>query len=262
VDQETETDPRFELKLDTGRSLPETIAEQLRTLVDEGEFRPGSKLPNESELARRMRVARSSVRTALQRLETQGVLEVKRGVGWHVRRVPPPNDGGAGLFDGKHYPASDLFEVRIALEGLAASLAAVRATEEEIDEIDRHNADHSAAGDDHDELLRSDIAFHEAIVRASQNELLIENYQQVVTQLTDWRYESYAERGVPLRSAREHAKVVRFLRNRDPVGARAAMNGHLHRSYDALPEIKNELLDSTFSRADNEPEWHERPYDK
>jgi GntR family transcriptional regulator, transcriptional repressor for pyruvate dehydrogenase complex len=262
MDQEDETDPRYELRLGAGRPLPEAIADKIREFVDNGMFKPGSKLPNESELARNMRVARSSVRTALQRLEAHGVLEVKRGVGWHVRRAPGARaDATGGLFVGKRYPAADLFEVRIGLEGLAASLAAVRATDGEIDDIAKYNAEHLNAGDDPDELLRTDVAFHEAIVRASQNELLFENYQQVVGELAEWRYRSYSDRGVPLRSAREHAKVVRFLRNHDPSGARAAMNGHLHRLYDGLPEISGEPLDSTHSGLDGEPEWPNRQVD-
>jgi len=259
MEQEDEIDPRYELRLGAGRSLPEAIADKVREFVDDNVFKPGTKLPNESELARNMHVARSSVRTALQRLEAHGVLEVKRGVGWYVRRTAAPGpDGPIGLLSTKRYPVADLLEVRIGLEGLAASLAAVRATDGEIDDIAKHNAEHLNAGEDADELLRSDIAFHEAIVRATRNELLFESYQQVVSELTDWRYRSYFDRGVPLRSAREHSKVIRFLRNHDPGGARAAMNGHLHRLYDGLPEITGEPLDSTDSGSDSDPEWPNR----
>lgn len=256
MDREDEIDPRYELRLGAGRPLPEAIADKIRELVDDGMFKPGTKLPSEAELARNMRVARSSVRTALQRLETFGVCEGKRGVGWYVRRSPAPSVGGAdGLSLGKRFAVSDLFEVRIGLEALAASLAAVRATDGELDEINKYNTDHRDAGDDPDELLRTDLAFHEAIVRASRNDLLWETYQRIVGELTDWRYRSYGEADVPVRSAREHARVVRFLRNRDPGGARAAMNSHLHRSYDALSEIEHEPLDSTDGGSEREPEW-------
>jgi GntR family transcriptional regulator, transcriptional repressor for pyruvate dehydrogenase complex len=257
--RDDEIDPRFELRLGAGRPLPEAIADKIREFVDNGVFKPGTKLPNESEVARNMGVARSSVRTALRQLEAHGVLESKRGVGWYVRRsLAKPADDASGT---KHYPVADLFEVRIGLEGLAASLAAVRATPGEIDDIAKYNAEHLDAGDDPEELLRTDIAFHESIVRASRNELLFERYQQVVGELTEWRYRSYSDRGVPLRSAREHAKVVRALRNHDPSGARAAMNGHLHRLYDGLPEISAEPLDSTVSSSEVEPDWRDHRED-
>jgi GntR family transcriptional repressor for pyruvate dehydrogenase complex len=261
VDHEAEADPRFELKLDAGRPLPEIIADKLRELIDLGVYRPGGRLPNESELARNMKVARSSVRTALQRLETLNVLEVKRGLGWYVRRNPPAQATSLpALFD-RRYRISDLFELRIGLEGLAASLAAVRATEGEIEDIAKYNQQFHDAGDDAEELFRTDLAFHEAIVRASRNELLSETYQRTVSELAEWRFQSYAERGVPLRAAREHGKVVRYLRNRDPGGARAAMNGHLQRLYDGLPDITEEPLDLTHSGSEAEPEWHSRQRD-
>lgn len=256
-----ERDGCYELRLVPGTPLPEAIAEKIREQIDAGMHKPGSRLPSESDLARNMRVARSSVRTALQRLEAHGVVEGKRGVGWHVRRAAPLGaDGSAGLLANRRYSLADLMEVRIGLEGLAASIAAVRITDGEIDDIVKFNQQHDEAGqaDDHDELLRTDVAFHEAIVRASRNDLLFETYQQVVAELTEWRYRSYGDRGVPLRSAREHAKVVRFLRNHDPSGARAAMNGHLHRLYDGLPDIDDEPLDSTESSASGEPVWRNR----
>lgn len=253
---DTDRARHFELKLDAGRPLPEVISDKVRELIDAGIYKPGGRLPNESELARNMRVARSSVRTALQRLEAQRVLEVKRGLGWYVRRIPPPEaQRPPSLIDG-HYGISDLFELRIGLEGLAASLAAVRADEGEVEDIWKLNQQHQDAGDDPDELLRTDEAFHEAIVRASRNDLLIETYLRVVGELREWRYQSFSVPGVARRSAREHSKVVRYLRNDDPGGARAAMNSHLQRLYDALPEIPEEPLDTTQSAPDAEPEWH------
>jgi DNA-binding FadR family transcriptional regulator len=248
----------FELKLDAGRPLPEIIADKIRELIDAGVYKPGGRLANESELARNMRVARSSIRTALQRLEAQQVLEVKRGLGWYVRRVPPPDaQHPRALLDGR-YRISDLFELRIGLEGLAASLAAIRADEGEIEDIWKLNQEHQDAGEDLDELLRTDEAFHAAIVQASRNDLLIETYSRIVGELREWRHQSFAVSGVSLRSAREHGKVVRYLRNGDPGGARAAMNSHLQRLYDALPDISEEPLDTTQSAPDAEPEWQLR----
>ena len=254
---DTDRDRQFELRLDAGRPLPEVIADRIRELIEAGVYKPGGRLDNESELARNMKVARSSVRTALQRLETLRVLEVKRGLGWYVRRTPPPDaPGPPSLLEGRNYRISDLFELRIGLEGLAASLAAVRVTQGEVEDIAKFNTQHQEAGDDYDELLRTDEAFHEAIVRASRNELLFETYSRIVGELREWRHQSYSVRGVPVRSAREHSKIVRYLRNGDPGGARAAMNGHLQRLYDELADIGDEPLDTTHSGPDAEPDWH------
>ena len=255
-------DRQFELKLDAGRPLPDVIADKVRGLIDAGVYKPGGRLANESELARNMKVARSSVRTALQKLETLHILEVKRGLGWYVRRTPPLDTSGSPLFTGGAYRKSDLFEMRIGLEGLAASLAAIRATEGEIEDIAKFNQQYLEAEGNQDELLRTDEAFHEAIVCASRNDLLIETYMRIVGELRDWRYDSYAVRSVPLRSGREHSKIVRYLRNNDPGGTRAAMNGHLQRLYDELADITDEPLDTTRSGLDAEPDWHRRGSDR
>jgi DNA-binding FadR family transcriptional regulator len=257
MDQEADSDPRYELKIDPGTPIPEAIADALRGLIDDGEFKPGAKLPNESELARKLKVARSSVRTALQRLEAQDVLQVRRGLGWYVRRsLPAAGEAGyaANLGD---YRTSDLFELRIGLEGLAASLAAVRASDAEIENIAKLNTQHEQAVDQ-EALLRTDVAFHGAIFEASRNALLTETYNRIIGGLADWRYDSYASPGTPRRSARDHGKIVRFLRNHDSGGARVAMDAHLQRLYDQLPEMDDEPLEGPEIVVSLETDWHRR----
>jgi DNA-binding FadR family transcriptional regulator len=160
MDHEADLDPRYALSLDVGQALPDAIAETLRRLIEAGDPKPGDRLPTESELARKMKVARSSVRTALQKLEAQGAVEVRRGLGWFVRRNQPVPSGQSWGRIGE-FAISDLFELRIGLEGLAASLAAVRARPGEVDDIDKFNQQHLEAGDDPEELLRADQLFHE-----------------------------------------------------------------------------------------------------
>jgi DNA-binding GntR family transcriptional regulator len=63
---------------------------------------------------------------------------------------------------------------------------------------------------------------------------------------------------VARRSARDHGKVLRYLRNQDSGGARVAMNGHLQRLYDELPDIGEEPLDTTEGAVGQDPEWRGR----
>lgn len=154
----TSRDTQWELRLDQRRPLPEVIEEKLRELIESGVLPAGERLPNEPELARRMGVARSSVRTALQRLEVLRVVEVRRGRGWFVRRKPAdylPGDFMEWLSE-RRFRFGERLEVRMALEGMAVSLAAARATEGEIDDIAKLSKDHLAAFPDVDELIRTD----------------------------------------------------------------------------------------------------------
>jgi GntR family transcriptional repressor for pyruvate dehydrogenase complex len=248
-------EPDWELALDRGQSLPDAIAEKIRELIEVGTYRPNSRLPTEAELARKMKVARSSVRTALQRLETRRLVEVRRGLGWYVRRSAPAEPAAVpNMVGDRHYRLSDLFEVRMGLEALAVSLAAVRISDGEVADIAKLNRLHAEA-EGQDELLRTDEQFHEAIVRASRNPLLIENYLSLVPELAQWRYQSFASPGVPIRCAREHSRIVRFLRSRDAAGARAAMNSHLQPLYDEIADIEAEPLDLMSASAEPEVDW-------
>src|SRR5689334_24706893 len=170
MDQEIDTDARFDLRKDAGRPLPEIIADKVQELIDGGVYRPGRRIHAEADLTRRWTVARSSLRTALQRLETLGVLESKHGRGWYVRRGAPPSGRELSeAFGGGEHDIADLLEVRIGLEGLAASLAAIRATEGEIEDIAKLSRQHEEAAADREALLATDRAFHDAIVRAARN---------------------------------------------------------------------------------------------
>jgi len=256
----------WELRIDSRRPLPELIEDKLRELIDAGEFVAGQQLPNEPELARRMGVARSSVRTALQRLQVARIVEVRRGRGWFVRRPPvDPQGTFLGRISERRPDIGELLEVRMALEGMAASLAAARASDGAIDDIAKRCKDHiDARAADIDELIRTDEKFHEAVVRASGNELLIATYQVLVPELVEFRRASFSERGMPARSGIEHDTVVTFLKRRDSAGARAAMMSHLLKLYHAVlagsddGHAANVQL-STLVDSSDEPDWPSAP---
>lgn len=256
----------WELRLDARRPLPEVIEEKLRDLIDRGEFSPGQQLPNEPELARRMEVARSSVRTALQRLEAQRLVEVRRGRGWFVRRKPvtDPEGGFVSWISERRFRVSDLLEVRMALEGMAASLAAARATDGEIDDIVKLSSDHRGAHADVDELVRTDEAFHEAIVTASRNELLITTYRMLVSELAEFRRRRFTVRETAARSGTEHDTVVTFLKRKDAAGARTAMTQHLLALYQEVQAVDDgdepgePAQLATFVGVEDEPDWPRR----
>ena len=74
------------------RRLYRQIADQIRALIRTGEFKPGSRLPPERDLAKQLGVSRPSVREALIALEVEGLVEVRIGSGIYVRGRPeaPP----------------------------------------------------------------------------------------------------------------------------------------------------------------------------
>lgn len=255
-------DESWALSPDTRKPLPELIEEKIRSLIESGRFKAGDRLPTEPELAQRMEVARSSLRTALQRLQLQGVVEVVRGRGWYVRSTDVSRRKEPLVFD-RRISDLDLMEVRIALEGTAASMAALRATSGELDDIAKLAEAHRQVPlDDKDELLRTDEAFHSAVVKASHNELLDQLHRPLVVQLRAFRRNSYGSTEVHSRSANEHSQVAWFLKRRDEGGARAVMTTHLLGLYNDMAAQAGMPAESrtalTTYLADREPEWRQR----
>jgi len=252
-------DESWALSPNTRKPLPELIEDKIRSLIKGGKFKPGDRLPTEPELAQRMAVARSSLRTALQRLQLQGVVEVMRGRGWYVRSADLSDHEEPLVFD-RRVDDADLMEVRIALETTAASLAAIRASQGELDDIAKLAKLHQSASiDDKDDLLQTDEDFHAAVVRASHNELLDQLYRSLVPQLRAYRRNSYGSSEVHVRSANDHHQITWFLKRRDEGGARAAMATHLLGLYNDLAAQTGTPADEratlTTYALEDEPQW-------
>jgi GntR family transcriptional regulator, transcriptional repressor for pyruvate dehydrogenase complex len=232
-------DPAWALPPDTRRPLPEVIEDKIERMIDAGELSWGQQLPNENELARRLHVGRSSVRTALQRLQMRGLVEVARGRGWTVAATPPSalEDVGDDQV-AEHNEMVKLSEVRAAIEATATRIAAREATDLELNAIsDAHDA-HRAAGTraDVDELMRTDEAFHSAIVAAAHMPLLTHIYNEVVPHVRPLRLAKFTDQPSTAReSADGHALVLSFLRRRD-AGAGTAMEIHV-RNFAPAPTL-------------------------
>ena len=250
------------LSPNTRKPLPELIEDKIRQLIDSGRYKAGDRLPTEPDLAKEMAVARSSLRTALQRLQLQGIVEVMRGRGWYVRSTSVDERDESLVIDSR-VSDSDLMEVRIALEATAASLAALRADEGEIDEIAKRARDHqTASAEDKEELLRTDEEFHAAVVKASHNELLEQMYRSLVPKLRASRRASYSSAELHNRSANDHNQVAWFLKRHDEGGARTAMTTHLLGLYNDLVASAGkpvgEQADLNTYALEQEPDWHPR----
>lgn len=114
----------------------------------------------------------------------------------------------------------------MALEGMAASLAAARATEGEIDGIAKLSKQHLAAWPDINKLITTDEAFHEAI-SAPVTRVTCRDVSHADSPAHRVAPTNFSRHGVPTRSGTEHDNVVNFLKRRDSAGARTAMMTHL-----------------------------------
>jgi DNA-binding FadR family transcriptional regulator len=211
------------------------IAEQLRTLMAAGEFKPGCRLPAERDLAKQFGVSRPSVREALIALEVEGWVEVRTGSGVYVLERAGRLNGSGTKVPPAEWGPLELIRARRVIEGEIASLAATQAKRKHIqairDAIDlmEEDTDRGVAP------LAGDRAFHTAIAQACENVVLLETVQ------TFWdarrgplfeRLGDYFETVPSWRMAiAEHENVLAAIRARDPQGARAAMQQHMDKSH-------------------------------
>ncbi len=210
------------------RRLYRQIADQIRTLISNGEVAPGARLPAERDLARQLGVSRPSLREALIALEVEGLLDVRVGSGIYVSQ-PDGRAHGAVLAD-----ASGPFEViraRWMIEGECAALAARHGTGVQLRAIRKAHANLLREAKRHHNPLEADRAFHVAIAQASGNSAL----ELVVQTLWDQRvgplYRALETKleypAMAAETSREHEAVLAAILARDPAAARSAMRRHM-----------------------------------
>ncbi|WP_433803062.1 FadR/GntR family transcriptional regulator [Actinomycetospora sp. CA-084318] len=254
---------------DTRKPIPDLVADRILELVREGILAPGEKLITEPELARRFGVARSSVRSGLQRLQAQGVVEVNRGRGWFVSATPSRTTAEVmqERMAAREFDVRDVMEVRIALEGAAAGLAAARASAGQRDDIVKlSRIDQAADPGDSAAMLKADEEFHGAIVEASGNEYLKSLYGMLTPLVAEWREHSFTSAEVHDRSALDHVQVAVQIRRGDEIGARMAMATHLlglysgiRRQVDVASEKRAPATVSTYIEIRDSPMFEDPP---
>jgi GntR family transcriptional repressor for pyruvate dehydrogenase complex len=156
--------------------LSDTVAAELEKRMLEGSLKPGDRLPPERTLALDLGVSRPSLREAIQKLVSKGLLSTRHGGGTHVtdRLEAHFVDPWQDMLKGHPLLHRDLLEFRQMLESQAAALAAERATDVDIGRLDAvHSAlEASYSSGDLALCIDADVAFHQAIAEASHNVLI------------------------------------------------------------------------------------------
>ena len=151
--------------------VAERVVEEIRAYIDQNGLQPGHKLPPERVFIDRLGVGRSSLREALRVLTTLGVIEVRHGDGMYVAAAPDVWSGSStALFDATEENAlRNLVETRLGIE-LAASIAATqRATDEDIEQLQRFVEEHERRMDTDPNYTWDSLAFELAVVEMTGN---------------------------------------------------------------------------------------------
>jgi GntR family transcriptional regulator, transcriptional repressor for pyruvate dehydrogenase complex len=225
--------------------LSDTIYCQLLEEIMAGRFSVGDRLPTENQLAQRFSVSRPVVREALQRLQTDGVVIARQGSGTYVQRSPSQRVAELTSQHSLH-EVLQVMELRMALEELAAKLAARNRTDEQIRVIENARRALGEVFGQGIAAKEADFAFHRAIAVASGNGVLVETLDQlserfkggmnVTLSLTREASEQRRERVLD-----EHDRIVHAIRVGDADSAAIAMRYH-------LDQVRNRLLDRHLDR--------------
>jgi GntR family transcriptional repressor for pyruvate dehydrogenase complex len=213
----------------------DAVVDQIERLILEGVLRSGDRLPAERELANKLDVSRPVLRTALKDLEDRNLIHTRHGGGTFVANVVGTvfSDEVFELIRRHPKAHSDYFEFRRDLEGITAEHAARRATDADkliLTRIMEVMRDHHALGNIQKES-EADFEFHQAIVEASHNMLMLHTLRSCYKLLAEGLFYSrirlYEWPGVQDALLAQHERLYQAIMDGKPDEAREAARYHM-----------------------------------
>ncbi|RNL62535.1 FadR family transcriptional regulator [Nocardioides marmoriginsengisoli] len=211
-------------------ALTDDAIEKIKAMIIDGSLKPGDRLPREADLAEQLGISRGSLREAVRALSMMRIIDVRQGDGTYVSGLTPEIllETMAFVID-FHQDASilDLFEVRRALEPMAAEKAARLMTDDETARllalVDEIGPDSSI-----EDLVANDLEFHHRIAEASGNAVLcsfIDGVSGRTQRARIWR--GVTQQDALEQTQREHRAIARAIGDRQPSIAAAYSLAHV-----------------------------------
>ncbi len=237
----------YDLKKSSGlpHSLSVQVAREIGRRIVAGIYEPTKLIEEENSLANRFSVSRSVVRDAVKILVGKGMLEVRRGIGTRVK-----SRSEWMLLDDDvlawHQSApirsdflDQLIEIRLLIEPKAASWAAERGSDEEHLEIENAINQMELNIGSNENYVVADAQFHSAILKASNNEILVSMEGIIFSALLDSIRVTNKDPSENKISLKYHKMVAISIKKRDPEKAESSMELLLR---DAQNRLKNRLV--------------------
>lgn len=205
------------------QSLTSLVLRELERQIESGELAPGSKL-NEANVAADLRVSRGPVREAFRALQQIGLVRTEKNRGVYVREVSLPE-------------ASEIYEVRAALEAMIGRLAAKRAQPAQLSGlrslVKRMQA--VARSRDADAYFPLNLEFHDTLAQAAGNAALLANYRRVIKELNLYRRATLVRTidHIPI-ATRDHEAIVSAVAKGDEKLAERLLYEHVISSRERL----------------------------
>jgi len=210
-------------------SKEKMIISEIKTLINTKNLEPGEKLPSERLLAERIGVTRGSIRNAIQKLESYGLLKSMPQSGTFISNL------GRAALNGMidqilNLPEPDfksLVETRIFLEIKSVRFAAKRHTAEDLERIEQALEDYRTKTLSGKESVEEDLLFHLAIAQASHNPSLNQLMLSITPQIiTDFEKYHVCKSDLALSAIKEHEAIVEAIRTKEPDQAELMIKEH------------------------------------
>jgi len=229
--------------------LGDQLHEQILDWIISGTLKEGDKIPSENELCKSFQVSRPIVREAIVKLQAEDLVVTKKGIGTFVLHSPLKD---LSRFATAHDIAIILqsHEVRFALEGEAASLAAARRSASQLSVIKDAQQAMREDFEASNLSVQSDFDFHLGIAQATNNEIFVQlledlhiGLKKTMAIAQELSRESVRNKISPNRNnevLEEHQRIVDAIELQDEESARLAMRYHIAKIKQRIINIQSE----------------------
>ena len=225
------------------KSRSVVVYEALREKIQTDFWRPGERIYTEAELAAVFNVGRSTVREAINLLKAGNFVYTVPGMGTFVSKQPTFIPKPVRLDPQNIRDVLQVMEFRVGYEPYCASLAAVRVSDAEIEEltacINRQEANILSVGSP-DEFAEMDVTFHSIIAKVTRNTLFVHSFELIREHLLMQQVlsASYAERRE--KALQYHRQIIQAFRERDRKKAELVMCEHVRETKNAITALLKE----------------------
>jgi DNA-binding FadR family transcriptional regulator len=213
------------------------VVDHLRREISLGRILPGERLPPERKLAEQLGVARETLRQALRVLEGSGQVTITRGAagGAIVQDSAPNPDRALHELRERGDELFALVEYRLAIESVAAGLAAERRSEENLTAMEEAQEQLAHATNKY-ESRRADTAFHLAVANAARNPYFANAIEDARAAMFD-PVDLASFEFVMESSHSQHHQIITAIRSGDRAAAEDAMRAHVNHTRDEVAKL-------------------------
>ncbi|MFE5321126.1 FadR/GntR family transcriptional regulator [Paenibacillus sp. NPDC056579] len=206
----------------------EDVIEQIESLILEGNLAPGDVLPTERELAQAFGISRGTLREAFRILEREGLIETRPGGGRFLSKNLNKTEDTKQIIENiERATIIELLEAREIFETGIVELAAIRATEQDIAEIESALESWGTIDTDSDDPVNPDQAFHLSIAKATHNVVLVNLIDLHMDLLQKTLVKTVEIPGRKAEVYKEHFQIVQAIKEKDPGKAKEALLYHI-----------------------------------